>query len=114
MPSKWVFTALIVAAAAVALVAGLGAFGSGMPVEAAKVRKAPIREFVDERGKTRLPQIYSITMPFDGRVAPIKLVEGSHVKEGEVVAEVVPRDLRALAPGGPRRGRAAPGLDSRE
>jgi HlyD family secretion protein len=93
MAPKWIFTAVILAVAAAAVVVGVGAFGSGAPVEAAKVRKAPIREFVDERGKTRLPQVYSITMPFDGRVAPIKLVEGTSVKQGDVVAEVVPRDL---------------------
>src|SRR5260221_1310091 len=93
MAPKWIFTAVILAVAATAFVVGVGAFGSGPPVEAAKVRKAPIREFVDERGKTRLPQVYSITMPFDGRVAPIKLVEGTPVKQGDVVAEVVPRDL---------------------
>ncbi|HKD38431.1 MAG TPA: HlyD family efflux transporter periplasmic adaptor subunit [Pirellulales bacterium] len=93
MTPKWLLTGLAVAIVGAAIVAGLGAFGSGVPVEAAKVRKGPIREFVDERGKTRLPQVYSITMPFDGRVAPIKLVEGAPVKEGQIVAEVVPRDL---------------------
>lgn len=90
---KWIVTALVLVVVAGAVVAGLGAFGGGTPVEAAKVRKGPIREFVDERGKTRLPQVYSITMPFDGRVAPIKLVEGTPVKAGEAVAEVVPLDL---------------------
>lgn len=93
MAPKWIFTAVILAVAAAAVVVGIVAFGSGTLVEAAKVRKAPIREFVDERGKTRLPQVYSITMPFDGRVAPIKLIEGTAVKQGDVVAEVVPRDL---------------------
>ena len=93
MAPKWVFTVVILAVAAAAVVVGVGAFGSGAPVEAAKVRKAPIREFVDERGKTRLPQVYSITMPFDGRVAPIKPIEGTSVKQGDIVAEVVPRDL---------------------
>ncbi len=90
---KWLLAVIIVVAVGGAVVAGVGAFGSSTPVEAAKVRKGAIREFVDERGKTRLPQVYSITMPFDGRVAPIKLVEGKPVKAGEVVAEVVPLDL---------------------
>src|SRR5438270_2678030 len=93
MDHKCIFTAVVLAVAATAVVVGFGAFGSGAPVEAAKVRKASIREFIDERGKTRLPQVYSITMPFDGRVAPIQMIEGTAVKQGDVVAEVVPRDL---------------------
>jgi HlyD family secretion protein len=94
MMPKWILAVVIVGAAAAAVVAGIGALGSGAPVEAAKVRKAPIQEFVDERGKTRLPQVYSITMPFEGRILPIELVEGSRVKRGEVVAQVVPLDLK--------------------
>lgn len=93
MTPKWILTALAAVVVVGAVVAGLGAFSSGAAVEAAKVGKGPIREFVDERGKTRLPQVYSITMPFDGRVAPIKLVEGAPVKAGQIVAEVVPVDL---------------------
>ncbi|HEV2972290.1 MAG TPA: HlyD family efflux transporter periplasmic adaptor subunit [Pirellulales bacterium] len=92
--SKWIITGLILVVVGAAIVLGIGAFGSGAPVEAAKARKGPIHEFVDERGKTRLPQVYSITMPFDGRVAPIGLVEGTVVKQGEVVAQVVPLDLK--------------------
>ena len=91
---KWIFAVVILGAAAAAIVAGIGALGSGAPVESAKVRKSPIQEFVDERGKTRLPQVYSITMPFEGRILPIELVEGSRVKRGEIVARVVPLDLK--------------------
>ncbi len=91
---KWILTAVIVAAAAVAVALGFAAFGSGAPVEAAKVRKGPIQEFIDERGKTRLPQVYSVTMPFEGRIQPIELVEGTRVKQGDVVARVVPLDLK--------------------
>ncbi len=89
-------TSLIVALIIIVLLAtaaALGAFGGGTPVEAAKVRSGPIREFVDERGKTRLPQTYAITMPFDGRVGAIGLVEGTPVKQGQLVAQVTPRDL---------------------
>jgi HlyD family secretion protein len=68
----------------------------GVPVEVATVARGSIREFVDERGKTRLPQVYDITMPFDGRIAPIELVEGTAVYEGEVVSRVVPSDLDLL------------------
>ena len=65
----------------------------GTPVETAIVRKDTIREFVDERGKTRLPQTYLITMPYEGRIEPINLIEGTPVKKEQVVARVVPRDI---------------------
>jgi len=84
----------LVVAALIAVAIGLGAFGGGAPVEVAKVRKDSIREFVDERGKTRLPQVFAVTMPFEGRVAAIDLIEGTTVKQGQVVARIVPRDLQ--------------------
>ena len=75
-------TWMIAAAGAVAIVAR-GNRGQRaewrMPVEAAAVVRGPIREFVDERGKTRLPQTYNITMPFDGRISAIDLIEGTPV-----------------------------------
>jgi HlyD family secretion protein len=91
---KWILVAVIIGAAAIAVAVGVGAFAGGAPVEAAKVRKGSIQEFVDERGKTRLPQVYSVTMPFEGRILPIELVEGTRVKQGDVVARVVPLDLK--------------------
>ena len=88
---------VIILGLAVVAIAGAGfaytASLKGVPVEAAVVRKGSIREFVDERGKTRLPQTYSITMPYDGRIAAITLVEGTPVKAGDIVAQVVPEDL---------------------
>ncbi len=89
-------TWMIAAAVAVVLV-GLvivrAMIGSGVPVEAAPATRGPIREFVDERGKTRLPQTYNITMPFDGRIAAIDLIEGTPVYKGQVVAQVLRSDL---------------------
>ena len=66
---------------------------SAKPVEAAKVRRGLIRAFVDERGKTRLPETYLITMPYGGRIEPITLTEGMEVKEGQKVAQIVGVDL---------------------
>ncbi|HEY2761274.1 MAG TPA: HlyD family efflux transporter periplasmic adaptor subunit [Pirellulales bacterium] len=91
----WMIAGIVLAA-----VIAIGVFSTlmngGLPVEAAAVTRGSIREFVDERGKTRLPQVYNITMPFDGRIAPIELVEGTAVNEGQVVARVVPSDLDLL------------------
>jgi HlyD family secretion protein len=65
----------------------------GPPVEAARASFAPIREFVDEEGRTRLPKTHLVTMPYNGRISPIELVEGDRVTVGQVVARVVPGDL---------------------
>lgn len=70
-----------------------GRFSSGVPVEAAAVRRGAIREFIDEQAKTRLPETYLITMPFQGRIEAITITEGMSVKKDQVVAQIVPRDL---------------------
>ena len=88
--------AIILLAVVAGLVGMVTLMNGGVPVEAAAVQRSSIREFVDERGKTRLPQVYNITMPFDGRIAAIDLVEGMPVYEGQVVARVVPSDLDLL------------------
>jgi len=62
-------------------------------VEVAEVREGPIRQFVDERGKTRLPDTCRVTMPLAGRVEAITLREGDEVSRGEIVARLVPLDL---------------------
>src|SRR4051812_25054089 len=89
-------TWMIVALASAAIV-GLGiaytVSTGGLPVETAIVRQADIRQFIDERGKTRLPRTYAITMPYDGRIEPIDLVEGTFVRREQTVARIVPRDL---------------------
>ena len=53
------------------------AWFSGVAVEAATCHRGPIGEYVDEEAKTRLAETYLITMPYDARIEPIELVEGS-------------------------------------
>jgi HlyD family secretion protein len=67
--------------------------GEPMRVETVTARRGSIQQYIDERGKTRLPETHLITMPFDGRIESIELVEGDAVKAGQVVAEIVARDL---------------------
>jgi HlyD family secretion protein len=89
-------TGLIVGVVLAVLVGGWLAYGrmnGGLPVEAAAARRGPISEFIDERGKTRLPRTYLITMPFQGRIEAIDLPEGTPVKQGQAVARIVPLDL---------------------
>ena len=87
----WIIT--FVVAALLATGAFYERFGSGKPVEVARASFGPIRELVDEEARTRLPRTYQVTMPFNGRIEPIEVTEGTHVKAGQVVARVVEADL---------------------
>jgi HlyD family secretion protein len=84
----------LIAAAVGAVALGGRMFNGGISVEAARARVDGIRETIDERGKTRLPRVHHITMPFTGRIDEIKLVEGTPVKRDQVVAQIVPEDLK--------------------
>jgi len=86
----WIIIAVVVMAAAAA---GFTSLRSGIPVEAASVKRGPVREYIDEEGKTRLVDTFLITMPYDGRIEPIELVEGTPVATGQVVARVSPIDI---------------------
>ncbi len=88
----WILLAIGVAIAAAAAL-GFTSFTSGVPVEAAPAARGAIREYIDEEGKTRLSETYLITMPYDGRVDAISLIEGTPVKKGQVVARIAPVDI---------------------
>jgi HlyD family secretion protein len=75
------------------LVVGSAGCGGGVPVEAAKVQRGPISEFVDEQAKTRLPNEYEITMPYAARIQEIALRAGDRVSQGQVVAQIVGTDV---------------------
>lgn len=88
-----VFTVILLLAALLAVGVIYERLASGTPVEAARARFGPIREFIDEEARTSLPRTYQVTMPFNGRIEPIAAREGTPVKAGQVVARVVPADL---------------------
>ena len=89
---KWLAIALALVAVSLA---GLGyaSWMSGTPVEAAAAKRGSAQEYVDEEGKTRLVETYLVTMPYDGRIEPIELVEGTLVTKGQVVARIMPLDI---------------------
>ena len=66
---------------------------SGVLVQVVTVQAGDIHEFVDELGKTRLQDLYLITMPYAGRIEPIGVLEGETVTAGQVVAQVSQADL---------------------
>jgi HlyD family secretion protein len=87
---------MIAVALLVIVVAGfswLAYINSGVPVQAYQVSRGEVREFVDERGKTRLPKIHKVTSPQAGRIQDITLEEGSPVSQGQVVAQFIGTDL---------------------
>lgn len=92
---KWTTKTLLLGVATVALVAVvLGmTLSPGLPVEVAPAQTGPIRQFIDERGKTRLPETTVVTMPYNGRIESIDVVEGTPIQQGQVLARVVPLDL---------------------
>lgn len=95
-----------VIAVVVVLVVASGLYWSslrGVPVEVATVEVGPIRTYVEERAKTRLPETYRITMPLNGRILPIRLKERDAVTAGQVVAEMDPADLETAVSEGTAR-----------
>ncbi|MCA9151949.1 MAG: HlyD family efflux transporter periplasmic adaptor subunit [Planctomycetales bacterium] len=80
----------------VAVIVGGSAFAfspRGLPVDMATAERSSIREFIEEEAKTRLPDIFKITMPLQGRILPISLEEGDRVEQGQIVAQMDVRDL---------------------
>ena len=80
-----------------ALVAVGGAWSrlsSAVAVDVARVTAGPIRASIEERGKTRLPKTYLVTMPYEGRIEAIDLAEGDTVEQGQIVARIVTDDLK--------------------
>ncbi len=90
---RWIIIILIVVGATAMGGVAWWLTSSGTPVQATRAKLGSIRQFVDERGKTRLPEPVLITMPFAGRIVEILLSEGQVVRQGEVVARLSPKDL---------------------
>jgi len=90
--NRWVYVIAVIVVVVVAGGVSL-AISSGVPVQAARLARGTIREFVDERGKTRLPETHLVTMPFAGRVESIGLLEGDRVERNQIVARIAPQDL---------------------
>lgn len=87
---KWLVAVIIIAIVGYWIIA---ASLKGVPVRVAAAETGTVLEYVEDRAKTSLPKIHRLTMPLDGRIAPITLTEGTPVKKGQVVAEMVTADL---------------------
>jgi HlyD family secretion protein len=86
----------------VIILAGGAAFAlalrpSPLLVESAVVRVGPLRQTVDEEGRTRLQDRYLLAAPVGGRIERLALREGDSVLRGAVVARMHPAPLDARA-----------------
>jgi HlyD family secretion protein len=85
----WIFTILVIGCVGASVL-----LKPGTPVETATIETGPIRQIVEEQGKTRLPRTYLMTMPQSGRLETILLREGATVNQGDVVAQMTIEDLQ--------------------
>jgi len=85
-------------AIAVLLIGGYGAYAilkPGPQVNAVKVSPGKIQSYVEERARTTLPTTRRLSMPYDGRIAPITIEPGTQVTAGQVVAQLITDDLKS-------------------
>jgi len=69
----------------------------GIPVQAKKITKGTISEYIEERAVTTLSDLHKITMPLSGRIKPIHLAPGTSVKKGQIIAQLDKEDLQTAA-----------------
>ena len=72
----WRWLGILIALIVVVGVTAVAMAPKGTPVDVASVGRQLIREYIEEQAKTRLPDVYQITMPLEGRMLPIELGEG--------------------------------------
>jgi HlyD family secretion protein len=89
-------TVLFVFAAAAAI--AWSTMPSPVPVEAAAVTKGRFVATVDEDGKTRIRERYTVAAPLPGRLARIGLKAGDRVEADDIVGTIVPSPAPLLDP----------------
>jgi HlyD family secretion protein len=64
-----------------------------VPVTVAQIARQPLSVFVEEEGKTRIREVYTVSAPITGKMLRSSLHEGDRVTEGEtVVVRMQPTD----------------------
>ncbi|MFZ2490004.1 MAG: biotin/lipoyl-binding protein, partial [Thermoanaerobaculia bacterium] len=104
-----------VIAAAIGVLVILALLPEPVPVETAAVERGAMEVTIDEQGKTRVIDRFSIAAPVAGRLRRIELREGEAIKAGQVVARLEPapldaatrRELEALRSGAEASAREA-------
>jgi HlyD family secretion protein len=104
---------------AVVIVAAIviGLWPQPVPVETAKATVGMLRATVNEEGKTRIKQRYTISAPVAGQLRRIPFKAGAEVRAGETVVAVIdplnpaPLDARARSLAEAKRDTAAANLE---
>jgi len=89
--AKWAkrLVVLLFFAAVVGMIV-LASLPKPVPVELAKVAQGPLEVTVDEDGRTRVKDRYTLSSPLNGNLARIELHAGDTVKQDAVLARIVP------------------------
>jgi HlyD family secretion protein len=100
---------LLVVIAILAVAGGLlyGFRTSPVPAETARVKRGPLKVTVDEEGRTRVIDRYTVTAPITGFMRRVSLKEGDVVHRGGVVAVIEPSRPEFLDPRAHANARAA-------
>ena len=83
----WIYSLLGLVTAGL-LLSIVSSFGTKVVVSAKEVETTAIEAYLDEWGKTSLPELYHITMPMQGRILPMSVDVGQTVQKGQVVAKL--------------------------
>ena len=95
----------------------VGLWPQAVPVETAHASIGTLRATVNEEGKTRIKQRYTVSAPVTGQLRRIPFKAGAPVRAGETVVAVIepvaptPLDARARSLAEARRDAAAANLD---
>jgi HlyD family secretion protein len=89
---------MLAIAAIVAAGLAIGFMPRAVPVDLAEVKRAPLVVMVEEEGKTRVSERYTLSAPVAGFVRRIDLDAGDAVKAGQVLAVIEPARSVALDP----------------
>lgn len=95
--SKYVLWSGVAAVVAALLIAALRP--EAVNVETATARKAPMIATVQDRGETRVLDRFVVSAPVAGELVRIPLRAGDAVRKGDIVAQIRPSRLSAVATG---------------
>ncbi len=102
-----------------AIIVGLivaGLWPRPVQIETARASIGPLRSTINEEGKTRIKQRYTVSAPVSGQLRRIPFKEGAEVKAGQTVVAIIdplrptPLDARARSLAEARRDTAAANL----
>ncbi len=93
---RWVWISLL--GIAVALGIAYGFMPRAVPVDAKEVSRGALVVTVEEEGKTRVRERYTITAPVEGYLRRIELDAGDRVRKGQTVALIEPPRSRVHDP----------------